>query len=92
MNIRPARACPYPAPSQEPFRSTKFTVMWYKRYGCIGIRERGGGPQIMSFGAGTNLAESVQRAWATKVLQRLETQPPEEVKVWIGKELAVYRK
>ena len=47
--------------------------MWYKRYSCIGIREKfGKKKQVMSFGSSSGLGQGALRGWADQVLERLD--------------------
>ena len=53
--------------------SKNFGVMWYKRYGTIGIREKFGAKrQVISFGSGTGKSEKDLRALADRCLVKLD--------------------
>ena len=74
------------------YTSEKYSVMWYKRYNTIGIREKFGNKrQVITYGSGVDLgewAESRLREWADACLERLDKgESPANVKKWVDERI-----
>ena len=65
--------------------SVNYGIMWYKRDGVIGIREKfGAKKQVISFGSGTGKSETELREWADKCLTKLDKgDKVDDVLTWV---------
>ena len=76
----------------EAYQSEKYKVMLYKDPFEIGIR-KSKGIQVFSFGRKSGLGEKDLRAWADKVLKKLDEGMSEgETMLWIRGEMAKFPK